>query len=260
MKILCRALFVAFFAILIPSIALAAGGKARTVSITGVVQDEQGKPAANVIVEAPYWAHRYSTQTGADGKFSLEVELGPQRFPETKLTVPLHAKTRDGAMQAFRPGYGQEDQDKPLVLMPARELPVVVNDAEGQPVADAKILVDASYTQVAEAMSDAAGKATLRVPANATLQSIIATKADAGLDYFLFWTRKEPHSDPYRLEQDFKGPVTFTLNGMTKVAVLVTDEQGKPLAGVMVYPWLFEKPKKGGRRESFRVVILLAGD
>src|SRR3954463_15183599 len=156
MKNLPAAFLVALIAIVVASNAPAAAGKTTTVTITGVVQDEKGNPIANAIVEAPYWAKRYSTESGADGKFSFEVDLGTQRFPETKLTVPLHAKTRDGTMQAFRPGNGQEDQDKPLVLMPARELPVVVNDAEGKPVAGAQILVDASYAQVAEATSDAA--------------------------------------------------------------------------------------------------------
>src|SRR5881394_2116356 len=96
MKTVRFAAFATFIALLITTIG--AAEKAKTVPVTGIVQDENGKPLADVIVESGYGGHRYSTQSGADGKFTLDVEPGPLRFEQTKLDIPLLAKTRDGAM------------------------------------------------------------------------------------------------------------------------------------------------------------------
>src|SRR5258706_6679327 len=88
-------------AIVISSIALAAPQKARMTSISGVVQDENGKPAAGVIVETNYYAKPYSIQTGPDGKFKIEMPQGSLRFREQKPDVPVLAHSKDGRMQAF---------------------------------------------------------------------------------------------------------------------------------------------------------------
>jgi len=214
--------------------------------ISGRVEDEQARPVADVMVETYSPGgdfRRYAVRTAADGRFSLDVES--EWFPYWE----LRASTGDGSKQAYdqpsdlvKDGPGKERR---LVLKPAREFAVTVNDEKGKPVGGAWVLARASFTRVGEATSDAAGKAVLRAPADAPVTDVLATKADVGSDYALFWRKDEPKTDPYRLARDYAGPLGFVLNGVAKVSVRVVDEQQRPIAGVTVNPWLFEKPRKG---------------
>ncbi|MCY2951430.1 MAG: M56 family metallopeptidase [Planctomycetota bacterium] len=218
----------------------------KTFRISGRVDDEQARPVPDVMVEtyspgADF--RRYAVRTAADGQFSLDVES--EWFPYWE----LRASTGDGSKQAYdQPSDLVKDgpgKMRRLVMKPAREFAVTVNDEKGQPVGGAWVLARASFTRVGEATSDTAGKAVLRVPADAPVTDVLATKADVGSDYVLFWRKDEPKTDPYRLARDYAGPLGFVLNGVAKVSVRVVDEQQRPIAGVTVNPWLFMKPKKG---------------
>jgi len=214
--------------------------------ISGRVDDEQARPVADVMVETYSPGgdfRRYAVWTAADGRFSLDVES--ERFSYWE----LRASMGDGSKQAYdqrsdlvKDGPGKERR---LVLKAAREFAVTVNDEKGEPVGGAWVLARASFRRVGEATSDAAGKAVLQVPADAPVTDVLATKADVGSDYVLFWRKDEPKTDPYRLARDYAGPLGFVLNGVAKVSVRVVDEQQRPIAGVTVTPWLFETPRKG---------------
>ncbi len=71
-------------------------------------------------------------------------------------------------------------------------------------------------------------------------------KGGVGLDYYAFAREGAPRSDPNLLPQDQDQPIEFVLNGARRVNVQVVDQDGEPLAGVRVYPWLYGKPDKGG--------------
>src|SRR6476659_5370409 len=90
MKIVRLAAFAGLIALLLTTIG--AAEKAKTVPVSGIVQDEKGNPLADVTVESGYGGHHYSTQSGSDGKFTLDVEPGPQQFERTSLDIPLLAK------------------------------------------------------------------------------------------------------------------------------------------------------------------------
>jgi protocatechuate 3,4-dioxygenase beta subunit len=128
---------------------------------------------------------------------------------------------------------------------PARVLPLSVVDGHGRPVAGAWVGVRAERVDLAEATTDADGRAEVQLPADGHPACVLVEKPNVGLDYALFWRRNQPRSDPYRLDADVAGLVTFVLNGAKPVTVRVSDPAGRPLAGVHVYPWLLAKPRHG---------------
>ena len=105
-----------------------------------------------------------------------------------------------------------------LLLRPAREFAVTVTDGTGNAVEGAWVGAYADYAIVGDATTDAAGRATLRMPADAPPMAVIAMKPGIGLDYFVFWRKGQTRSDPYRLEPDYAGPLSFVLNGATAVS------------------------------------------
>ena len=216
-----------------------------TIRVEGRVENEKGEPAADVVVETVYTGRRrYSARTQSDGKFTLQVQ------GETFDNSNLRAVSRDEGMQGFLSLERPKMNDGvvgglKVVLKPAKSFSISVSDDKGAPVAGARVLASADYTLAGETTTDASGKATLRIPADARPMFVLATKEGVGLDYVLFWRKDAPRTDPYRLEPDHSGPLAFVLNGMKDVTVRVVDEQGKALAGAWVYPWYFEKPRKG---------------
>src|SRR5262249_16093641 len=133
-----------------------------------------------------------------------------------------------------------------LVLRKAREVPVTVVDGEDRPVEGATVAAMAFWFRVAdETKSDAAGKALLRVPAEAALQCVFAVKDDVGLAYFAYQRDGQPASNGYALAPDHQDAITLVLNGTRKVTVHLVDDRGDPIANSPVYAWYFQKPKKG---------------
>ena len=126
---------------------------------------------------------------------------------------------------------------------PARDVAVNVVDGEGKPVEGATAALG---HRMGEAKTDANGAAILRVPAHAHVEYVYAYMEGVGLDYFAVRQAEEVRNDPYHLEEDFAGPMKFVLNGAKTIRVHVADSEGKGLTGVQVYPWYFEKPRKGG--------------
>jgi protocatechuate 3,4-dioxygenase beta subunit len=221
---------------------------AKTFHVKGVVVDADGKPVAGAAVRAKFNTDSASATSGADGRFDLELPS------KTKFRAAnLHASHDGDALQAWGRFAGSQEKDKPdpevrLVLRRAREFPVTVSDAGGKPVGGARVRMIAEYAPAGEATTDAAGRATLRMPADAAPQYVLASKPDAGLDYMLFWPKERPlRTDPYRLPPDHAGPLAFVLRGMTPVTVRATDDAGVPLKGVEVHPWYYEMEKKGAK-------------
>ena len=217
---------------------------AKTVRLEGRVENEKGEGAADVVVETVRGMEPKSTRTGPDGRFSFKVEA--ERFG----TNPLKARTRDDLWQAYLPAGETQPKDGvigglKLVLKPARQFDVSVTDDKGAPVAGARVAASANYMIAGETTTDASGRSILRTPADAVPMFVLALKEGAGLDYVLFWRNDEPRTDPYRLDPGYAGPLAFVLNGAKKVTVRAVDEQGRSLEGVTVYPWLFDKPRKG---------------
>jgi hypothetical protein len=215
----------------------------KSCEISGIVTDEDGKPASGIEVDFQMSVVHVSTLSGADGRFQLKIpgpELGAR---------PLWARTADRKLQAFfknpEDDADRKSTDIHLILKPAKEFPITVVDQTGQPVSGAWIAAAESFEPVGSAQSDAEGRAVLRVPADAELMYALAFKAGRAMDYFSFWRRKDVRSNPYRLDTDYHGPLHFVLGQSITATVHVIDADHHPLPGVSVNPWYFRRPKKG---------------
>ena len=216
------------------------------VVLQGVVTNPDGKPVAGASVQALMPSGAIAAPPAdSQGRFRLEVP------PSRVRGAILLAHGQDGSHQAMHDLGWEIDATEPvpavqLVLRPARVIQARVVDAKQRPVAGASLGATAWYRRVAAARSDEQGRATLRVPAGATLKYVYAHKAKVGLDYLAY-------PDPIASEESAKAPeepaepheqVTLTLDGAITVRVRLIDPENRPLVGIQVYPWYFQKPDK----------------
>jgi hypothetical protein len=210
-------------------------------TLTGAIVDETGRPVVNVTVTLRQETLNTAT-SAADGSFTLAFPGKYSPYGEYVAVSP------DGSRQAWfhQPDLQPGETPAPrLVLKPARALHLKV-DAAARAVQGATVVAGANHFTLARAATDAAGEATLLVPADAPLSHLAAFKSGVGLDYALVWAVGQAHTDPYHLDPAFTAPVHFTLNGAKSVTIHVRDDAHKPLAGATVEPWYFVKPRKGG--------------
>lgn len=271
----CRLLFVSGL-LLAPISSLADD----LVELSGVVIDEKGQPIAGIHViplSPPYLGHRRSSLpdpvvSDSHGRFTLKYSASDPDQPV------LLAKNMAGTRQGFasmpvrvppRPPHFELTEKTPprpcewdstarlrIMLKPARKLTAEVADAADKPVAGAVVAPCADYSFLPEESTDAAGRATLLLPADAPLNAVMASKDDVGLDYFLVRQSPEPEDETDTLARDFSGPVKFTLSGVLPMRVRIIDGKGEPLPGVEVCPWYVNLPAKGGalHLDKFKVL------
>lgn len=218
-----------------------------TMQIRGVVVDEGGQPVKGVAVNALRAPKANETITAADGTFTVSVDRRGSRWP---LLADESGGGRLGFWRAAK-DWGIHPPDEinetvRIVLKVARELPVIVVDKDGQPLAGVTCGYASASRSFPTTTTDATGAAVLRIPVDAELETVFAFAPGKGLDYFHFRTARDRNSDPHLLEQVRREPVKFTLNGVRKYTVTVVDEKRAPLAGVKVWPWYVELPKKTG--------------
>lgn len=219
--------------------------------VSGVVEDAAGQLVAGATVELyrPD-ANRpnATTRSGADGHFRFEVDPAELRYGTLLARAAgddrsaMHRLGRDG-------GSSPKTEGLRLLLKPARQLDVTIRDRAGQAVGGAWVAVHGRGMPTVEATSDDAGRATLRAPADALLEFIVAEKAKVGFDYRLFAGPFSPDggSDPARLAADFAGKLEIRLGEVLSVTVEVVDTKGQPVSGAWVYPWLYTRPDHGGQ-------------
>jgi hypothetical protein len=214
--------------------------------LRGNVVTESGAPVGDVLVTVRNFPFVGTVRSAADGRFSLTVPNAPSWI------LMLIGKDSGGLRQAVYaysealpwPQSGPSGSPVRLVMKAAREIPVAVTDAAGQPVAGATVGACAPSLEVATETSDSTGKAVLRVPADVELVSVFAVKPEIGLDYFNYRSASEPSDNPYTLARDTKS-IKFVLNGARTARLRVVDGNQRPLAGVRVSPLYFQRPRKG---------------
>lgn len=150
--------------------------------IDGAAVDEAGAPVVGATVRARQWLHPDATAiTSAGGRFRLVLD-GPRANYHT-----IYAATLDGGQQGRcqtkSMDFGQTISYR-VVLKPAATVRVSVVDGRGTAVPGAIVAVDDEAAMLAHSTTDASGSATMRVPADAKVNVVVALKGGMGFDYF----------------------------------------------------------------------------
>ncbi len=223
--------------------------------IEGVVVDEAGKPAGDVLVRSwSLWGASPATRTGADGRFVLDVDV--QSWPPTSLL----ASNADGSLQAIERGAGlylysiDRIVKASLVLKAARSTVVRVTDLRGDPVADAAVEIDNDFAPWWQGRTDGNGEARFLIPADVKARTVFAFKSGMGFDSLEdeeFWPGLEAQflsefdSWPGIESKRLPAEVDLVLDGATTVKIQAVDSANRPMPGVTFVPSDFWK---AGRR------------
>ena len=216
----------------------------KTTTVAGKVVDEQDQPVASAVVLFRYSTSQVKASTDSRGRFQIGVPTQRVRGAVLIATGPT------GTLGFVRLPWDVKSEEAvdspPIKLQAPRSIQVDVVQRDGKPVTGVKVNINAEYVTIAENTTNKEGHATLTVPKEAPLQFVLADAGSSGVDYMLFRRPDVPNSDPYQLKPDHSGPIKLTLSPTRSLQVRVIDQNGKPMAGVQVYPWYVELPRKGG--------------
>ena len=208
-------------------------------TLHGQVVDEQGQPVAGVLVsETMSWRAEEDSPAATDdaGEFKLVAKAGRWR------NAVLWARTADGTRQAWLDV--SETHAVPLrpqlQLKPARAVSVVVVDANQRPVAEATVEALAGNRSVALGKTNARGRASLRIAADAAVDWLLALKPERGFDYHENYAAVSTHT---------RGPLPADLRlvldgARPPIDVVTVSTDGLPLPGVRVAPLAIAIPGK----------------
>jgi RNA polymerase sigma factor (sigma-70 family) len=210
----------------------------RTI-LAGVVVDEAGKAVAAAEVELKYARESLRTVSNKDGTFQVTA-ADPPRYD-----FRLLARSREGNRLGYLFLGKVEKKDRQslrVVLKAPRRLDVAVADGKEQPLADARVGVLSEMLIVAQAVSDAKGRATLRVPADCSIHHVYAWQHGNGFDYRSFEKSRESSDRNAKAPAVPTTAIALKLAGARTLRVTVRDADGKPLAKMRMHPWYFKKP------------------
>ena len=211
--------------------------------VAGRVADSRGNPVAGAVVrdrraESDPLDRRGGPApavTAADGSFRLIYSRPPTR-PALLATHPdgpaagLAAGSPPGSYDGSHPPGGWPAAE--LVMTRPVRVEVTVRDAAGAPVAGAAAAALYDFLPAAApdepTETDAAGRATLHVPAAAQIVEAVATKGGAGLDAVRVIRWDATETAPIAAE--------LVLEGATPVRVRAVTAEGAPAAGVTLAP------------------------
>lgn len=186
--------------------------------------DEDGNPIANARV-VRRWMRKDIPDTKTDANGQFFVDLFGRELMGLTLVVHDEQGGRMGMLDlSDQPSAGERLIERKVVLLPVRDVPIVVRDGEGRGVAGAQVQANAQGIAVATAISDEAGKAIIRVAEGIHFGPLVAFKDEQGLDYAPFPDLSNPVE-----------PVVFLLDGFQPTSVRVADRQGEPLTGARIF-------------------------
>lgn len=217
--------------------------KGESIRVHGSVVDVAGEPVAGAKLTVSGWVESPECVSDSEGRYEMELPLERATGAMLLVSGPDGTKGNGGLIWDFN---GEATYSVPkITLAPARVIHVKVEDYQGLPVEGVKTSAAASFKTIAEGDTDATGRVSLRVPEGTVLQFILADAGPRGVDYVSFRRPGEPVNNPYQLAQDHQDPIALKLSPTCKVIVRAEDQDGKPIAGASVTPWLLTLPKKG---------------
>jgi hypothetical protein len=207
-----------------------------SVSLRGIVSDEQGKPIVGATLEAIRSNGAVLSQTKSieGGAFILRLPI--DSYQGTSILIQDESKTLASLISGSSYNIADSKNVIRAVLKPLRETEVAVSDHEGKPLADASVRLYAEYRKIRESQTDVMGQVRFKFPADAKVDWMIAYKAGHGFDYY-----ENYDLFPTQIRLGVPNELKLKLDGFTSVKVKVVDTKNQPVAGVFVTPWSIEK-------------------
>ncbi|MCA9263070.1 MAG: thioredoxin family protein [Planctomycetales bacterium] len=219
-----------------------------TVDIKGTVVDSQSEGIAGVKVYALGYGVEQVTVSQDDGSFQLAI-------PQARINY--FAVLADD-VSGDRMGYWQVDWKNPptggtrleVAISASRRIPVVVHDVSGQPAANSQVGAMLPIGSPPLVVTNRDGRAELRLPSEASVRSLFASKDDVGFDYRIVMT---PRDEAYRAEWLNDPPVRFQLAEARSIEMQLLNDIQDPLSNTRIYLWLLQKP---GEPDTFNLSVM----
>jgi protocatechuate 3,4-dioxygenase beta subunit len=232
---------------------LAAIPEKDRVTVTGLVTDESGEPIAKSSVKLrPNWLGvTLRTNTDADGMYSLSGNRNHMRAAFVEASGSEGELLGASRLPWDASQVGLEPID--VELKSPKIVSSVVLDDNELPVSGATVGFVAGSITHRVAITDAAGKASLKLPQSITISTVFALSDQHGFDYRLFRPGRKSRGDRKQKPAGLpEGPVRLTLGDTGPLTIRILDADGNPIPEVDVYPWLLQKP---GENDKFNVSI-----
>lgn len=195
------------------------------------IVDETGNPAPKVQAATIGRPDRaVFIPSDAQGKVRLSL-------PSAERDWPVFIRQGDGRMQGFAriPANAREtpNAERKVVLKPAHGIVGRVEDANGSPVADAWVDAGPASLYWGYVKTDAEGRFSIAVPADAPLPAVVALKSGVGFDYVEMGQTPEGDAPSAKT---WNQPVVLKLKAPTTLTVKVANRANQPAPGLLCVP------------------------
>ncbi len=215
-----------------------AGEQPLSLLIRGIVVDESGEPVVGANIQTLTFNQDSQLQTASlrNGAFVLRIPA------EGHYAQSILVTDAPGELAGYISQYDYTTDDRAplkIVLRPWKMSTLTVVDSEQQPVVDASVVLIVGYQELIKAQTDQEGRASLRFPADAKVDWIIAYKAGSGFDYY-------ENYDAWPTQDRLQVPehVELKLVGAVSAIIEVRDSDNNPVPNIMVAPWTIETEGK----------------
>ncbi|WP_197489163.1 M56 family metallopeptidase [Planctomyces sp. SH-PL14] len=205
----------------------------RLTAIQGTVQTADGRPAPRARIELRNYASSTFVLADAVGRFRVPIRL-PHR---NGLLVLAENEAQDADAQLL-PTLGADQDCPPLVLTlePRVRLEVLARDAQGAVVPNAQVSVVSANRPAVHGQTGKDGRFLMDLPRRLPVDAVAVWKDGTGFDYRLYREYLENRRTERGVASSLVGELTFALTGAGSVKLAVKDEEGRPVAGLKVYP------------------------
>lgn len=217
------------------------------VDASGMVASEASVHLQNALAEVDEQA-----VTNTQGQFELTVKLHPNNLYGLRFQVTSKDKTQVALHRIPFTEDGEPLKSIAVRLEQVKTAKLKVVDGAGKPIAGASAALLAGYpNMLGPAKTDAKGECSFNLPESARIDTILAWKAGAGLDYELYTLPYEQANDQLTKTPEFPIELgeTLTLTGASPLTVRVTDTDDKSIPGAKAYVWLLNKTDPKRREE-----------
>lgn len=219
--------------------------------VTGKVLNVSGQPAANSTIVFTLYSTKtrledtLTVTTNDAGEFRVRMRHEKNALPYVRIMAMNADKSEMGAFR-FPWSADENKASEPITIQLARTRTVQIKviDSEGAPIENAFAAIGlASPHNTERVQTNQEGVAAFVIPENERIESAVAWKDQAGADYRHYTLPRNQVADTNAKAPEFpaENMETLKLESAAPITVMVTDDDGKPLEGVAIEPWLLKK-------------------